>query len=150
IGTYGEDTLEQGGLSIRTTIDTRLQLAAQQAPQDGLVAYDRRHGRRGPVTTLPVDENSAAALKEVELPGGFGTWEAALVSSVSANSAELLLTDGTTIRLPAEEVKWAATYKPEEGAAGLQKGHVILAEFKREPSKDGAKATPDAAAATEG
>ena len=144
IKTYGEDTLEQGGLSIRSTIDTRLQLAAQQALQNGLVAYDRRHGWRGPLTTLPVDENSAAALKDVELPGGYGTWEAALVTSVSGNGAELLLTDGAKIKMPAEEVKWAATYKPEEGKPGLQVGHVILAEFKREASKDGAKAAPEA------
>lgn len=150
IGTYGEDTLEQGGLSIRTTIDTRLQLAAQEALQNGLIAYDRRHGWRGPLATLPVDDASAAALKDVEMPGGFGTWEAALVTSVSASGAELLLTDGASIRLPAEEVKWAATYKPAEGAAGLQKGHVILAEFRREASKDGAMAAPDAAATTEG
>ncbi|MFN4023624.1 MAG: penicillin-binding protein 1A [Hyphomonas sp.] len=132
IRSYGEDTLEQGGLSIRSTIDTRLQLAAQQALQTGLLAYDRRHGWRGPLTVLPVNENSAAAIKEVELPGGHGGWEAALVTAVSANGADLLLTDGATIRLPAEEVKWAQTYKSEDGKAGLQAGHVILAEFRRE------------------
>ena len=150
IKSYGEDTLEQGGLSIRSTIDTRLQLAAQQALQNGLVAYDRRHGWRGPLTTLPIDDNAAEALKEVELPGGYGSWEAALVTSVSANGAELLLTDGAKIRLPAEEVKWAATYKPEEGKPGLQAGQVILAEFTREPSKDGATAAPDPATTEEG
>ncbi|WP_225907970.1 penicillin-binding protein 1A [Hyphomonas sediminis] len=150
IKSYGEDTLEQGGLSIRSTIDTRLQLAAQDALQTGLIAYDRRHGWRGPLTTLPVDDNSAEALKEVELPGGYGSWEAALVTSVSDKGAELLLTDGAKIRLPGDEVKWAATYKPAEGKAGLQKGHVILAEFKREASKDGAKATPETTTTEEG
>lgn len=137
IKSYGEDTLEQGGLSIRSTIDTRLQLAAQQALQTGLVSYDRRHGWRGPLTTLPVDANAAEALKDVELPGGYGSWEAALVTAVSANGAELLLTDGATIKMPSEEVKWAATFKPEEGKPGLQAGQVVLAEFKREASKAG-------------
>ena len=65
IKTYGEDTLEQGGLSIRSTIDTRLQLAAQAALQKGLIAYDRRHGWRGPITTLPVDDAAVEALKAV-------------------------------------------------------------------------------------
>lgn len=156
IRSYGEDTLEQGGLSIRSTIDTRLQLAAQQALQTGLLAYDRRHGWRGPLTVLPVTENSAAALKEVELPGGHGSWEAAMVTAVSANGAELLLTDGATIRLPAEEVKWAQTYKSEDGKAGLQVGHVILAEFRREApdpsapaaSMEGAEDEEDAPAPT--
>ncbi len=138
IKTYGEDTLEQGGLSIRSTIDTRLQLAAQAALQNGLVAYDRRHGWRGPVTTLPVDDNSAEALKGIKLPGGHGTWEAALVTKVTGSSAELLLTDGATIKLPSDEIKWAQTYKPETGKPGLKVGHVILAEFKRE-EKPGAE-----------
>tara|TARA_R100000365_G_C2748696_1_gene81384 strand:+ start:2087 stop:4774 length:2688 start_codon:yes stop_codon:yes gene_type:complete len=132
IKNYGEDTLQQGGLSIRSTIDTRLQLAAQEALQNGLIAYDRRHGWRGPVTTLnPKDGDVLEQLKAVELPGGYGTWEAALVTSVGSNGAELTLTDGETIPMPAEEVKWAATYKPEGEKAGLQVGHVILAEFKR-------------------
>lgn len=133
--TYGKDTLEKGGLSVRSTIDTRLQLAAQQALHNGLVAYDRRHGWRGPVDTLPVDENAAAELSRIKLPGGYGTWEPALVTKVSANSADLLLKDGATIKLPAEEVKWAQTFKPDGGKAGLQVGHVILAEFKREEKK---------------
>ncbi len=132
---YGEDTLEQGGLSIRSTIDTRLQLAAQAALQNGLVAYDRRHGWRGPITTLPVDDASAEALKAVKLPGGNGSWEAALVTQVGASSAELLLTDGATIKLLADEIKWAQSYKPEGAKPGLQVGHVILAELKREEQK---------------
>ena len=142
IKTYGEDTLEQGGLSIRSTIDTRLQLAAQAALQNGLIAYDRRHGWRGPVTTLPVDDGSVEALKAVKLPGGYGTWEAALVTKLNASSAELLLTDGETIKLPSDEIKWAQTYKPEKGKAGLQVGHVILAEFKREAQKSSEAETP--------
>ncbi|MFN4226182.1 MAG: penicillin-binding protein 1A [Hyphomonas sp.] len=143
--TYGEDTLKQGGLSIRSTIDTRLQLAAQQALQNGLIAYDRRHGWRGPVTTLPVDENAAAELGRIKLPGGYGTWEPALVTRISGNAAELLLKDGATIKLPAEEVKWAQTYKPEGGKPGLQVGHVILAEFRREEKKqDGLAPAPAA------
>jgi len=132
IRTYGEDTLEQGGLSIRSTIDTRLQLAAQAALQNGLIAYDRRHGWRGPITTLPADERSGEALKEVKLPGGHGTWEPALVTRVTEQSAQLLLTDGATIRLGSDEVRWAKTYQPQSGKPGLQAGHVVLAEFRRE------------------
>ncbi len=142
IKTYGEDTLEQGGLSIRSTIDTRLQLAAQSALQNGLIAYDRRHGWRGPVSTLPVDDAAVEALKAIKLPGGYGSWEAALVTKVSANSAELLLTDGATIKLPADEVKWAQTFTPDKGKAGLQAGQVILAEFQREAQTDSESKSP--------
>jgi len=142
---YGEDTLEQGGLSIRSTIDTRLQIAAQSALQNGLVAYDRRHGWRGPLTTLPVDDGAVEALKAVKLPGGNGTWEAALVTRLGASSAELLLTDGETIKLPPDEIKWAQTYKPESGKAGLRVGHVILAEFTRKEQAARPPADPESA-----
>jgi penicillin-binding protein 1A len=142
---YGEDTLEQGGLSIRSTIDTRLQIAAQSALQNGLVAYDRRHGWRGPLTTLPVDDGAVEALKAVKLPAGNGTWEAALVTRLGASSAELLLTDGETIRLPSDEIKWAQTYTPESGKAGLRVGHVILAEFTRKAQAARPPADPESA-----
>ncbi len=48
-GQYGEQALYDGGLSIRSTIDTRLQLIAARSLRDGLEAYDRRHAWRGPV-----------------------------------------------------------------------------------------------------
>ena len=132
IKSYGEETLEQSGLSIRSTIDTSLQLAAQQALRNGLIAYDRRHGWRGPVTTIDPGDGAQEALNEVKLPGGYGTWEAAMVQKVSASGATLLLTDGATIKLPTEEVEWANTYKPQGSKAGLQVGQVVLAELKRQ------------------
>ncbi|MCA8900478.1 MAG: penicillin-binding protein 1A [Hyphomonas sp.] len=132
IKSYGEETLEQGGLSIRSTIDTHLQLAAQQALQNGLIAYDRRHGWRGPVTTIEPGDTALEELGKVKLPGGYGTWEAAMVQKVSRSGAELLLTDGATIKLPTEEVEWANTFKPQGGKAGLQVGQVVIAELKRQ------------------
>ncbi len=48
----GEDGLYKGGLSVRTTLDPRLQRIAQRTLRDGLIEYDRRHGWRGPVTKI--------------------------------------------------------------------------------------------------
>ena len=45
---YGDDTLYEGGLSVRTTVDPALQATADRALRGGLVAYDRRRGWRGP------------------------------------------------------------------------------------------------------
>ena len=41
-----------GGLSIRSTLDSNLQLIAQTALRAGLESYDRRHGWRGPIGTI--------------------------------------------------------------------------------------------------
>ncbi|MES1197490.1 MAG: transglycosylase domain-containing protein, partial [Pseudomonadota bacterium] len=46
---YGEQALLDGGLSIRSTIDTRLQLVAARSLRAGLENYDRRHAWRVPI-----------------------------------------------------------------------------------------------------
>src|SRR5579862_4471983 len=58
---FGDTALYEGGLSVRTSIDPALQSIARAALHDGLVAYDRRHGWRGP-------------LGHVDLQSGTGTW----------------------------------------------------------------------------
>ena len=45
---YGEKKLYEGGLSVRTTLDPKMQLMARKALVDGLVRYDEAHGLRGP------------------------------------------------------------------------------------------------------
>ncbi len=49
---YGNDALYRGGLSVRTTLDPQLQAIAERALRNGLIAYDRRHGWRGPVANM--------------------------------------------------------------------------------------------------
>ena len=46
---YGEQKLYEGGLSVRTTLDPKLQLMARKALVDGLVRYDEAHGWHGVV-----------------------------------------------------------------------------------------------------
>lgn len=44
----GSDEAHSGGYRIYTTVNSRMQRAADQAVRDGLQSYDRRHGWRGP------------------------------------------------------------------------------------------------------
>ena len=134
VTSYGEDALYQGGLSIRSTIDTRLQLAAQEALQNGLETYDRRYAYRGPFARIESTGRSAQTeLEELKLPGGSGTWEAGLITRVSNEGATLMLEDGAEIDLPPEDVAWAQeTYEREDGSKGLKRGDVVLAEFARQ------------------
>lgn len=88
-GMYGEDVLYEGGLSIRTTLDTRLQLAARKALRKGLEDFDRRHGYRGPLATLPVDDNWTETLTEFEAPRDIGDWRVALVLEAKGKTAKL-------------------------------------------------------------
>src|SRR6201981_1423307 len=49
---YGETKLYEGGLSVRTTLDPKLQVMARKALDDGLVRFDEAKGWRGPVTKI--------------------------------------------------------------------------------------------------
>ena len=128
----GEDELREDGLSIRSTLDTNLQLAAQDALRHGLEAYDRRHGYRGPLSTVELGEGQLEALNAVELPGGYGTREAGLVLSASSSAVRLLLTDGAEIDMASDDVEWSRTYRPSSGGRGLQPGDVVLVGVERE------------------
>jgi penicillin-binding protein 1A len=51
VSKYGDDAYT-AGYSVVTTVDSRLQLLAVRAVRAGLLAYDQRHGWRGPVAHL--------------------------------------------------------------------------------------------------
>jgi len=53
---YGQDTLYKGGLKIYTTVNVKLQKAAQKAVKKGLLDLDRRQGYRGPIDRVPENE----------------------------------------------------------------------------------------------
>lgn len=97
---YGEDELYDGGLSVRTTVDTELQLAAREALRAGLEAYDRRHGYRGPLATLDPNGDWAAALAELETPTDIGGWAPAVVLELREDAAVIGLLDGSRGRIP--------------------------------------------------
>lgn len=128
----GEDELKEDGLSIRSTLDTRLQLAAQDALRSGLETYDRRHGYRGPVTSIELGDGQMEALSDVKLPGGYGTREKALVTASSESAVELLLTDGFKIDLDPDDIRFSRTYRREDGGRGLAPGDVIMVSVERE------------------
>ena len=131
IDEYGEEALERGGLSIRTTMDTKMQLAAQNALQSGLETYDRRHGYRGPFTTVDPSGDVAAQLSDVERPAGYGDWEAGMVDKLTGDGATITLHDGRTTTIPKEDVDWAGKWDRPEGGEGLARGDVILVDVER-------------------
>ena len=136
IETYDEDTLYTGGLSIRSTIDSELQITAKEALRAGLVAYDRRHDYRGPFAKVDPGPGAVAALKEIDRPSGAGDWEAGVVTGVAPETATLTLVDGQTVDLDPADVEWAReTFQSVEGNDGLTLGDVVLAEVTRVPAE---------------
>ncbi len=87
---YGEDELYEGGLSIRTTLDTSMQLEGRRALRRGLEMMDRRHGYRGPLTALESMSDWRTKLTAVKPPRDIGDWRVALVMETAEKSAKLV------------------------------------------------------------
>jgi penicillin-binding protein 1A len=134
---FGEKGVYGGGLSVRTTVDPRLQRIADKALRAGLVGYDRRHGWRGPVSRIPVVAGWGNALKGLEQPAGLlSSWRVALVLVVERERARIGFADGGLGEIPLEELLWARPWKenqrlgPKVKTAGdvVTKGDVVLVE----------------------
>tara|TARA_R110002110_G_scaffold2756_1_gene13301 strand:+ start:45052 stop:47466 length:2415 start_codon:yes stop_codon:yes gene_type:complete len=146
---FGDGALYEGGLSVRTTLDSRLQRIAQQSLRAGLVAYDRRHGWRGPVSRIKDPAAWQAALPEIKHPAGAGSWQLAAVVSVEAGAASIGFIDGTLGVVPLAELRWARAWKPGQKRGPsvksadqvLAPGDVVLVSVVTEDSE--AKPYPD-------
>ncbi len=107
ISRFGEDALYDGGLSVRTPLDPRLQRIAYKALRDGLIAYDRKHGWHGPIAHIEAGEGWAARLAAVPPPAGMAPWRMAVVLKTRNDSAEIGFADGKQGVIAFEHMRWA-------------------------------------------
>lgn len=79
IARYGEDALYEGGLSVRTTLDPRLQRIARRALHKGLIAYDIKRGYRGPFATVEVTDDWGTDVAAISPLYDLPEWRLAVV-----------------------------------------------------------------------
>ncbi|MDX1570864.1 MAG: PBP1A family penicillin-binding protein, partial [Xanthomonadales bacterium] len=108
----GEDAYT-GGFQVHTTFDSRLQRTATDAVRSGLVAYDRRHGYRGPIGHFDLEPGDtpadwSALLDQYQTLGGM---RPALIVELDEDLALAYLDDGQTITLDFEAVSWARPFE---------------------------------------
>ncbi len=117
VARFGEKGFYEGGLTVRTTVDTTLQRHADRALREGLAAYDRRHGGwRGPLGRIdPQAPDVLARLRAFDPGFELLDWRLALVSSVADDAAALLFPDGSTGVLPLSQMTWARPRLPGGG-----------------------------------
>lgn len=98
-----------GGYRLVTTVDSRLQRAAEAAVHNGLADYDRRHGWRGPEGTLDMDLLGDRGQLEAELQSirPVADMVPAVVLEANADTARLLVRESGEIELTVEQVAWA-------------------------------------------
>jgi penicillin-binding protein 1A len=140
---YGEATYT-AGYQVVTTLDSRLQKAANYALRNGLLEFTRRRGYRGPINELELTPEILASPFEewpVEIRQTLeqyapGSLSVALVTSIneSDNSANVVVSNGTHITIPWNGISWAnpfidrASYGPAPEAVVdvLAQGDVVF------------------------
>ena len=130
---YGDESINLGGLTIRTSLKPDLQKYATTALQDGLIAYDRRHGWRGPVAHT--DSDVLTKLAEYKKAYAPKHWQYAGVVSVMDTGAEIILMDESKGYIPLEKMTWAkkalennriSSQKVERATDVLNVGDIVL------------------------
>jgi penicillin-binding protein 1A len=108
VSRYGDDAVNQG-YRVYTTIDGRLQTAANRALRIGLIEYDRRHGYRGPLKQLTLDERSAPAKLDAALSDipELGDLHPALVVSVAPMAARVYIRSMGFAQIEWDGLSWA-------------------------------------------
>ena len=116
-------------MSVRTTLDPRLQGLADRSLRAGLIAYDRRHGWRGPIQRIEIGTGWEQRLAQVPAPAGTTEWRMALVLASGRDGAEVGFVDGSRGQVPLAELKWAREPRPEQklGPAIDRADHVLKA-----------------------
>ncbi len=105
------------GYKVYTTVARRLQQAAQEAVRNNVLAYDMRHGYRGPTSVLwKVGEHAWSQeqiLKALKPLPAYGPLLPAVVTQASSNEATAMLKDGTSVSLSLASMHWARAFKSD-------------------------------------
>ena len=115
VSRYGIDKAYNSGFKIFTSVESKVQKAAQNALVNNLHNYDMRHGFRGPTDVLWDPETQSALteqqiLNKLQSVNELGTLKAAAVLSVNDKTASVLLKSGERTTLTWDNLKWARKY----------------------------------------
>ncbi|WP_202845312.1 penicillin-binding protein 1A [Luteimonas saliphila] len=136
---FGGDVLTKG-YHVTTTIDPVLQTAADQAVRSGLAVYDHRHGWTGkPEQTFelaPDEDPTSVAARLRPIPAQSGLLPAIVLGTGNA-TADVVLSDGTTVTLDAASSRWTGKHP----AALLARGELVRVKRIETPAKPVAPAS---------
>src|SRR6202049_2427755 len=120
---YTEKKLYEGGLSVRTTLDPKMQVLARKVLVDGFVNFDEQQGYRGALSKLDMAGAGGVQCPDAKALSDIAPWRLAVVLETGDASARVgfqpLREPGgavsktrATATVPLEGVKWA---KPTSG-----------------------------------
>ena len=112
---YGREAINQG-IEVVTTLDGALQRYAQTSMRQGLFEYDRRHGFRGAVAELNLDdyETRDALVEKVAAFPRHIDQIPAVILAVDDETATIVTADDADVVLDLEDVSWARRFIDQE------------------------------------
>ena len=108
VGRYGSDAYTQG-FRVTTTVPSNLQEDANKAVFEGLIAYDQRHGYRGPESRLP-GKTRDAWIGELGKQRPLNGLDAMIVTQVDKNGLTVVNRDGKDEHVSWDTMKWARPF----------------------------------------
>ncbi len=136
---FTEKKLYEGGLSVRTTLDPKMQVLARKVLVDGFVNFDEQQGYRGAIQKLDPAGDWGIKLADVKALSDIGPWRLAIVLEADDASARIGLQPGRepggvlskqreTGTIALEGAKWAKpTSGPTRGKAPTKVSQVLAA-----------------------
>ncbi|MBI5131199.1 MAG: penicillin-binding protein 1A [Rhodopseudomonas palustris] len=136
---YGEKKLYEGGLSVRTSLDPKLQVEARKTMTAGLVKFDEAQGFRGAPSKLDISGDWGVKLADVKSLSDISPWRMAVVLETSDQSARIGFQPGRELGgavskkretglITLDGVKWAkAATGPQRGRTPTSVSQVLAA-----------------------
>ncbi len=106
---FGQDAYTEG-FKVYTTIDSKQQLAANQAIANGLMAYNERHGYHGPVANLLEIEGQKNWQEHLDQISSRSILLPAVVTTVGDEEVAIDLKDGAKGTITMENISWAKPF----------------------------------------
>jgi penicillin-binding protein 1A len=145
---YGESALYEGGLSVRTTLNPRLQVLARSALHKGLIRYDELQGYRGAYKQIELGDDWGKALGAIDPMLDLPEWKLAVILGVDEGGVSIGIRPPTELSgevsaeriegtIAADDMKWAfrvntgGEKKRVKGIESvLNRGDVVFVESK--------------------
>ncbi len=105
IETLSYDKVYKQGFNINTPIDLNLQTIATKSLRDGLIAYDKRKGWRGPLTNKIYNSKWKKDLEKYKLENSIN-WKLAIVKKINKFSAEIETEDNIEGVIEYQSISW--------------------------------------------
>ncbi|MDC5820232.1 PBP1A family penicillin-binding protein [Vibrio europaeus] len=118
VARYGQEEAYTSGMNIYTTVDSKLQAAANESAINNLLAYDERHGYRGAEKVLwqpgkpALDEQKID--KTLDNVPTYGQLVPAVVTKVDNKQATIWVKDKGINTLEWDGIKWARKFLTDD------------------------------------